>query len=136
MVQQNTPLLVLQHYIRAFNAKDREAMAACLAEEAFILGGTAPHVWHGPAAGQAWYADVVAEGERVGASDYVVTLGRPLHNNLDGDTAYIVAPVTLEFKLRGQIYKQTRAILTVALRQLSDEWRITAWAWAKGATTG
>ena len=42
------------------------------------------------------------EGKQHGASDYFVTLGEPLHNNITRDSAYVVVPATMTFKVRGQ----------------------------------
>ncbi len=125
-------ITAVHQYINAFNKGDGEAMAAIFSVPGFILDGMAPHVWQGPTASQDWYRDVLSEGEQHGASDYFVTLGEPLHNNTTGDSAYVVLPATMTFKVRGQQVTQTGAIFTVALRKLDDGWRIAAWAWAKG----
>ena len=111
---------------------DAKGMAATFAETGSILDGMAPHVWLGPTAAQDWYRDVLAEGKQHGASDYFVTLGEPLHNNVTGDSAYVVFPATMTFKVGGQQITQSGAVFTVALRKLTEEWRIAAWAWAKG----
>jgi hypothetical protein len=42
----------------------------------------------------------------------------------------------MTFNLQGKQVTQTGAIFTVALRKLADGWRISAWAWAKGAQAG
>jgi hypothetical protein len=126
------PLAAVHQYINAFNKGDGEVMAAMFAVPASILDGMAPHVWLGRTASQDWYRDVLIEGERHGASDYFVTLGEPLHNNITGDSAYVVVHATMTFKVRGQQVTQTGAIFTVALRRLAVGWRIAAWAWAKG----
>lgn len=107
-------------------------MAATFAFPGSILDGMAPHEWQGPTAALDWYRDVLAEGELHGASDYFVTLGKPLHNAVTGERAYVVVPATMAFTLRGQRVTQTGAVFTVALRRLADGWRIGAWAWAKG----
>ena len=126
------PLETVHQYIDAFNKGDGQTMAATFAVPGSILDGMAPHVWQGPTASQDWYRDVLIEGEQHGASDYFVTLGEPLHNNITGDSAYVVVPATMTFKVRGQQVTQTGAIFTVALRRLAEGWRIGAWAWAKG----
>ncbi|MFL6305278.1 MAG: nuclear transport factor 2 family protein [Candidatus Sulfotelmatobacter sp.] len=126
-------LATVHQYINDFNKGDKEAMATTFAVPASILDGMAPHVWQGPTASQDWYRDVLIEGEQHGASDYFVTLGEPLHNNVTGDTAYVVLPATMTFRVRGQQVTQTGAIFTVALRRLAEGWRIGAWAWAKGS---
>ena len=126
------PLATVKQYIDAFNKGDAETMAATFAVPGAILDGMAPHVWLGPTVSQDWYRDVLIEGEQHGASGYFVTLGEPLHNNTTGESAYVVVPATMTFKVKGQQVTQTGAFFTVALRKLTEGWRIAAWAWAKG----
>jgi len=128
----NNPLAAIHQYVDAFNKGDREAMAATFAVPGSILDGMAPHVWNGPTATQDWYRDVLIEGEQHGASGYFATLGEPLHNNITGDSAYVVVPASMTFKVHGKQVTQTGAIFTFALRKLAEGWRIAAWAWAKG----
>ena len=126
------PMAAVRPYIDGFNKGDAKGLAATFAETGSILDGMAPHVWLGPTAAQDWYRDALAEGKQHGASDYFVTLGEPLHNNVTGDSAYVVFPATMTFKVGGQQIMQSGAVFTVALRKLTEEWRIAAWAWAKG----
>src|SRR5262249_37820527 len=126
------PVTAVQQYIDAFNRADVKAMAAMCADPMSILDGMAPHVWHGPAASEDWYKDVLVEGKHLGATNYHVTVGKPLHANVTGDAAYVVIPATMTFKLKGKLVTQSGAILTLALRQLPDGWRLASWAWTKG----
>ena len=126
------PVAAVQQYIEAFNRGDPDAMAACFAVPGSILDGMAPHVWHGASAARDWYNDVLAEGEHAGASDYFVTLDAPLHANVTGDAAYVVAPATMTFKIRDKVVTQSGAIFTTALRRVEGAWRIASWAWAMG----
>ena len=126
------PMGAVHQYIDGFNNGDANVMAATFAVPGSILDGMAPHVWQGPTATQDWYRDVLVEGEQHGASGYLVTLGEPLHNNVTGDSAYVVVPATMTFKVHGKQVTQTGAVFTVALRKLAEGWRIAAWAWAKG----
>jgi hypothetical protein len=96
------PISTVRQYIDAFNKGDPKAMAAAFAVRGSILDGMAPHVWQGPTAAEDWYRDVLVEGGHHGASDYVVTLGEPLHNNITGDSADMVIPATMTFKVRGK----------------------------------
>ena len=123
---------VLQ-YVDAFNSGDPKAMAATCADPMQILDGMSPHVWQGPTASDEWYRDVLTEGEHLGASGYNIALGEPRHVDVTGDYAYVVVPATMTFDLRGQSITQTGSVFTVALRKLGTEWRLAAWAWAKGA---
>ena len=125
-------MTAVRQYIDAFNKGDVQVMAASFADLGSIIDGMAPHVWHGPTAALDWYRDVLSAGKQHGASDYVVTVGEPLHNNVTGDSAYVVVPATMSFKVGGKQVTQTGAVFTVALRKLAEGWRIAAWAWAKG----
>ena len=126
------PMAAVRQYIESFNKGDVKAMAALCAVPMSILDGMAPHVWHGPTAAEDWYGDAMTEGEHLGATDYSVALGEPLHVNVTGDSAYVLVPATMQFKLRGQPITQSGATFTVALRKLDGGWRLAAWAWAKG----
>jgi ketosteroid isomerase-like protein len=131
-VMADDPMAAVRKYVDAFNQGDAAAMATTFAVPGSILDGMAPHVWQGPSATQDWYRDVLIEGKQHGASDYFITLGEPLHNNVPGDSAYVVVPATMTFKVSGKQVTQSGAVFTVALRKLAEGWRIAAWAWAKG----
>jgi ketosteroid isomerase-like protein len=126
------PVSTVQQYIDGFNNADIKAMVGMCADPMSILDGMAPHIWHGSTACQDWYRDVLAECEHQGAKDYQVALGKPAHANVTGDAAYVVAPATMKFKVRGKQVIQSGAVFTFALRKLPAGWRIASWAWAKG----
>ena len=126
------PMAAVRQYVDAFNKADVEAMAANCALPTSVLDGLAPHVWQGPTACRDWYRDVLAAGEKEGATGYFVTLGDPRHVDVTGDRAYVVVPATMMFNVRGKQVTQSGSTFTVALRKLADGWRITAWAWTKG----
>jgi ketosteroid isomerase-like protein len=119
-------------YVDAFNNGDAKAMTAVCADPMQILDGMSPHVWQGPTATDDWWRDVLKEGKHIGASGYNIALGEPRHVDVTGDYGYVVVPVAMTFILRGKRVRQTGAGWTVALRRLGTEWRLTAWAWAKG----
>ncbi len=126
------PVTAVRHYIDAFNKGDVREMAVCFAVPGSILDGLAPHVWSGHAACENWYRDVLVAAEHEGATDYFVTIGTPLQANVTGDSAYVVVPASMTFKIQGKHVTQSGAIFTIALRRYKDDWRISAWAWAKG----
>jgi len=78
--------------------------------------------------------DGLAGGEREGASDYLITRDEPQHVNVTGDYAYMEVPATMTFSFRGKQVTQTGPLSTVALRKVGDKWRLSAWAWAQGAS--
>lgn len=131
-METDTPLAAVHRYLDAFNRGDQKAMAAAFADPGHILDGMAPHIWQGPTTTEDWYRDVLSEGKAHGASGYLVRVGEPLHNNITGDSAYLVLPATMNFDLKGTKVTQSGAVFTVALRKTADGWRVAAWAWAKG----
>ena len=86
------PIAAVHQYIDAFNNGDAKGMVATFAEPGVILDGMAPHLWQGQTATRDWYRDVLIEGKQHGASEYFVTVGEPLHNNVTGESAYVVVP--------------------------------------------
>jgi ketosteroid isomerase-like protein len=134
MIKMTTeePMAAVRQYVDAFNRGDIKTMASTFAVPGMILDGMAPHVWHGPTAAQDWYRDVLVEGEQHGASGYVDTLAEPQHVIVPGDNAYVVVPASMTYRVHDKQVTQTGATFTVALRKLSDGWRIAAWAWIKG----
>lgn len=133
MPSSPNPIDAVLQYVEAFNNGDPAAMAASCADPMQILDGMSPHVWQGPRAAEDWWTDVLSEGEHLGASGYRIALGEPRHVDVAGEYAYVVVPATMTFQLRGQTVTQTGSLYTVALRRIESDWRLTAWAWAKGA---
>lgn len=130
------PMAAVRQFVDAFNKGDTKTMAATCDKPMSILDGMWPHVWYGATACENWYQDVLIEGERVGAFGYRVALGDPWHVNIKGDHAYVVIPASMTFKLRGQDVNQSGSLFTLSLRKVDREWRIAAWAWAKGTGVG
>lgn len=125
-------MAVVRAYVDGFNNGDAKGMAATCADPMQILDGMCPHVWQGPTASEDWYRDVLAEGEHLGASSYHITLDEPRHADVTGEHAYVVASATMMFNIQGKQVTQTGSVFTAALRMVGPEWRLTAWAWAKG----
>jgi ketosteroid isomerase-like protein len=126
-------MAVVLRYVDAFNNGDSKTMAALCADPMQILDGMSPHVWQGPTASQDWWRDVCKEGEHAGASGYHIAVGEPRHVDITGDHAYVVVPATMTVNVRGKQVTQTGSTFTVALGKVGTQWRLTAWAWAKGA---
>lgn len=128
------PLAAVRQYVDAFNNGDQKGQAAACADPMQILDGMSPHVWQGPTAAHDWWRDVLTEGEHLGATGYQIALDEPRHVDVNGDYAYVVVPATMTFDLRGNRVTQTGSLWTVALRKVGTDWRLAAWAWAKGTS--
>src|SRR3954451_15333856 len=107
------PMTTVRHYINGFIRGDSDAMAAVFVDPGWILDGIAPHVWHGPTATQDWYRAMLVEAEHLGASGFVFTLGEPRHVDVAGDSAYVVVPASMTFKVGGKQVTQSGATLTM-----------------------
>ena len=134
MASTTDPMETVRRYIDCFNKSDVKGMAAACDVPMSILDGLAPHVWHGPTATEDWHRDVIGRRATArGRPTTSVALGEPRHVHVTGDRSYVVVPATMTFRLHGQPVTQTGSALTVALRKVDAEWRIMAWAWAKGS---
>jgi hypothetical protein len=84
-----------------------------------------------PMAAVRHYIDVFNKGD---AEVMATTFAVPgsILDGRQGDSAYVVVPATMMFKVGGKQVTQSDAFFTVALRKLAEGWRIAAWAWTKG----
>jgi len=122
----------VNQFINGFNKGDiKTALAAC-AEQSSIIDEFPPYEWHGTGACAAWAKDFDADAKKNGITDGVVTLGKPRHLDVTGDRAYVVAPVSYAYKVKGKPTKETASKMTVALAKGAAGWRITGWTWTKG----
>jgi hypothetical protein len=125
------PVTAVRQYIDAFNKGDVKAMAACFAVSGSILDGLAPHVWHGPAACQDWYRDVLVAAEHEGATDNLVTIALRCTPTLPARVRMWWFPQPWRSKYTAsRLRNRVRSLRS--LRQHDDGWRIAARAWTKG----
>ena len=120
-----------KEFIDTFNKGDTKGAVAACADAVAIVDEFAPFVWHGAGACATWMKDYDADAARRGISDGVVTLGTPLHVDVDGVRAYVVIPSTYAFKLKGKALKETGSLFTFAMWKGPKGWRIVGWSWAK-----
>jgi hypothetical protein len=109
----------------------KSALAAC-ADQTSIIDSIPPHEWHGAGACSKWLSDFNAFSKANEITDAVATLGKPKHINITGDRAYVVAPATYTYKMKGNPTKESGSILTVALQKGPSGWRITGWSYTAG----
>jgi SnoaL-like domain len=125
-------MAVLKQYAASFNKGDKDANVAACAPQASIIDEFPPYMWQGPTACTDWWNDnetFVKKNEIMGSN---LAPGQPSHTEIIGDRAYLVVPTTFTYKVHGKSVKESGAVWTVALQKVSDGWRITSWAWAKG----
>jgi ketosteroid isomerase-like protein len=127
-------MVAVRQYAEAFNNGDAKGMAEFCADPMQILDGMAPHVWKGPTAAKDWWRDVLVEGEHTGVSGYHITMDEPRHVDVTGDVSDVVVPVDMTFSVRGNPVTLPNSLWSLALRKVGADWRLTAWAWAKGTS--
>jgi ketosteroid isomerase-like protein len=122
-------LTTVHQFIDSINRGDAKAAAALQADDSAIIDEFPPHQWHGPGAFTAWLGDFAKDAAAKGESDQHLALGKLTRVDIDGDTAYVVAPVIYAYKQHGKPMVEP-AQMTLALRNDASGWRIAAWAFA------
>jgi ketosteroid isomerase-like protein len=128
---QSDVMAAVNRFVSAFNKGDSTAAVAECAEQAAIIDEFAPYVWHGDGACGAWLAAWAADAQQKGITDAIVTLGKPMHVDVNGDRAYVVAPANYVWKQKGKPMKETNSILALSLLKGAAGWKLTGWSWAK-----
>jgi hypothetical protein len=104
-----------------------KALAACDSSTS-IIDEFPPHVWNSCAD---WAKAFGEFNDKNAVTDADAKILAPWSVDVDGDRAYVVAPATYTYKLKGKLMKEPHAVLTVALKKTDAGWRITAWTWSK-----
>jgi len=125
-------MATIHQFIDGFNKGDVKSALATCAEQNSIIDEFAPYEWHGAGACAKWASDFEVDAKKNGITDSVVGMGKPKHVDVEGDHAYVVAPVTYAFKMKGKPVKESRSLMTLSLQKGAAGWRLTGWAWSKG----
>lgn len=118
----------VHQFIDEFNKGDLKSAIAACADDAFVIDDFPPHAWKGSGCEQ-WANDFEALAERERITDARIILGAPRHVDITDDSAYVVVPVALSYKLKGKP-KKLPGLFTASLHKQGDSWRIAGWAWA------
>ncbi len=132
-IAQADPMATVQQFLEAFNKGDVKAAGAACAEDAISIDEFPPYEWHGGNGCLKWMDVYAGDATKNKITDGVVALGKPLHEDVSGDRAYIVVPAKYNFKKDGKPVDENASYLTIALRRGAKGWLIAGWAWTKGA---
>jgi ketosteroid isomerase-like protein len=121
---------VVRQFADATNKNDAKALAPGCTVLTSIIDDFPPHVWQGASACADWQNAWDAYAKKNGITNDVVMLGRPLHVDVTGDRAYVVAEANFTYKQNGKRITQRGSVWTMALQKVADGWRIVGWAWA------
>lgn len=115
-------------FMDGFNKGDVAAARATHLPDAVIVDEVSPFLWRGPAAFDAWVADLTKDSAAQGITDQSVELGKPTRTLVSGDSAYVIVPSTYRFKQKGVAMSEV-AQMTFALRKAATGWKIAGWTW-------
>jgi ketosteroid isomerase-like protein len=121
----------VKQYMDAVDKGDMKAMLDECGAQTSIIDEFPPHLWQGTTGCADWANDFVAFSKKNNMTDEAVTLGRPLHVDVNGDRAYVVAEAKYTFKQNGKRTTERGALWTVALQKIGTNWRITGWTWSR-----
>lgn len=119
-------MVPVHQFIDGFNKGDLKwAIAACT-DKASVIDDFSPHVWQGC---EDWAQDFEEVVKKEGIAETRIVMEKPRHVDVTGDRAYVVAPVALIHKVKGEP-KELPGMFTVSLHKEAGGWHITGWAWA------
>ena len=122
-------MATVNQFINGFNKGDVKSMVATCASPVSVIDDFPPHAWQGATACSDWWVAFQADAKNQGITAAVVTLKKPLHDEVSMDRAYVVVPALYAYKDHGKPATQP-GIMTLALKKSAGSWRITGWAWA------
>jgi ketosteroid isomerase-like protein len=128
---QDDIMAPVHQFVNGFNKGDTKTAFAACASPAAIIDDIPPHHWQGLTACADWGTSYAAAAKQDRITDGLVTMGKPWHVYVDGDTGYVVVPVTYTYKQNGKPMKESGSVFTVALKKTSVGWRIAGWTWSQ-----
>jgi hypothetical protein len=111
-------MATLNGVIAAVDADNASQINSYFTSSANVVDDFPPFSWSGPAAGARWWR----------ASDVQAVLQPVTRFAVAGDDAYVVAPLTITYTVKGQP-AQTSGLWTLTLRQIGGSWKIKSATW-------
>jgi SnoaL-like domain len=122
------PMAVVRQFVARFNDGEIDLAQALCADDARIIDDFPPHEWTGPSATMTWFSDMTQFAAEYGMSDWFVALGDPRHLPVADGHAYVVVPMEVRW-LEAGTPSERAGFITAALREGTEGWRISTWAW-------
>jgi hypothetical protein len=115
--------------IDKFNAGDSKSWIAAQEDNTMIVDEFGPHVWSGSGSAQHWLDDYMKDSKANGVTGGRVDYGKPLQTRVEGNSAYLVLPVTYRFVAKGAKMAEP-GNMTVVLNRAGASWKIASWTYA------
>ncbi len=120
-------------FVDGFNKGDVKAALVTCASPSSVVDEFPPYVWQGPTGCADWATDFDANAKKEGITPGDVTLSKPRHVFVSGDRAYVVAPASYAYQVKGKKVLQKGSTMTVGLQKQGGSWKITGWSWSTGS---
>ena len=125
---ENGPIAAVRQFVEGFNGDNIDLAQAACADDTSIIDDFPPHEWTGHLATTRWYRDMARMSTENGMSDPSVMLNEPRHVTVSEGHAYLVVPIHVRW-LQDGTPKETTGFMTLALREGTEGWRISAFTW-------
>jgi ketosteroid isomerase-like protein len=120
----------VHQFADAVNKGDPKLLLAQCGALTSIIDDFAPHLWQGATACADWAKSFGDWAKQNSVTDAAVTLHRPLHVDITGDRAYVVAEADFTYKEKGKRKADRGSAWTMVLQKSGTGWQILGWAWA------
>jgi hypothetical protein len=118
-------MVPVRQFVESIGKDDLKSLTATCADQTAIVFDVPPFEWHGPGACARWFEDGRTEDKKLGISDIVAVLHRPLHVMIRDDRAYVVAIIDFSYMTRGVKGEELGSSMVFALQKGDVGWRIT-----------
>jgi hypothetical protein len=109
---------------------DKGAASALFVDRPSVTDVVPPWHWEGTTAFKDWMADVATYCTRHEDTDFKFTLGKPLHQEVDGDRGNVIVPLVLDFKEGGKPLR-AKGLANVVLLKNRETWKISAFTFTQ-----
>jgi hypothetical protein len=109
---------------------DKGAASAPFVEQPPVTDAFPPWHWEGTTAFKGWMADAASYCTKHEDADLKFTVGKPLHQEVDGDHGNVIVPLVLDFKEGGKPVRANGSA-NVVLLKISEAWKISAFTFTQ-----
>jgi len=120
----------VRSFADAINKGDSKALLDQCGALTSIIDDFPPHLWQGATACADWAKSFGDWAKQNTVTDATVVVGRPLHVDISGDHAYVVAEANFTYKRSGKRKADRGSAWTLVMQKSGADWHILGWSWA------
>jgi len=119
--------------VSATSSDNAARVSSYFAPDATVVDEIPPYIWTGSAAGARWWNAVGAASAQQHYTNMRVTLGPIKFWSVTGNSAWVVAPLTISFAKNGRVTRETGLWVLTLVRRVS--WLVSSASWATSSRT-